>query len=280
MLLSLRLIREIHAELLPGARGSNRQPGEFRRTQNWIGPAGCNLMTATFVPPPVPEMLEALGDLEKYLYFEGPMVTLIHCGLAHAQFETIHPFLDGNGRVGRLLITFLLCQRKILHRPLLYLSLYLKRHRAQYYDRLMAVRTEKEWEAWLKFFLRGAAEVSQTATETARKILDLRESDRDILKSFRKSALVQRLFDYFFEQPMFNVRMVQKQLSCSYAKANQLVVQFEKLGLLKETTSWQRSRRYKFWPYLALFEEKPVDAAQGETTSDKAGQTSSGTVHG
>ena len=129
--LSLRLIREIHAELLRGARGGNREPGEFRRTQNWIGPTGCNLKTAIFVPPPVPEMKEAIGELEKFLHFEGPMPALIHCGLAHAQFETIHPFLDGNGRVGRLLIAFLLCERKILHRPLLYLSLYLKRHRSR-----------------------------------------------------------------------------------------------------------------------------------------------------
>ncbi len=259
--LSLRLIREIHAELLCGTRGSNREPGEFRRTQNWIGPAGCDLTTAAFVPPPVPEMNEAIGELEKFLHFEGLMPALIHCGLAHAQFETIHPFLDGNGRIGRLLITFLLCQRQILHRPLLYLSLYLKRHRSQYYDRLMAVRTDGDWEGWLKFFLRGVADVSRTATDTARKILTLRENGRKIiLETLANSNLAQRLFDYLFEQPMFNVRMVEKHLDCSFAKANQLVVQLESKGLLKETTGWQRNRRYKFGPYLALFEEKPVEA--------------------
>ncbi len=275
--LSLRLIRETHADLLHDARGSNRDPGEFRRTQNWIGPAGCNLMTATFVPPPVPEMQEALGQLESFLHFEGPMPVLIHCGLAHAQFETIHPFLDGNGRVGRLLITFLLCQRKVLQRPLLYLSLYLKRHRSQYYDRLMAIRVDGDWEGWLKFFLRGVAEVSQSATDTARKILELRESGRDILKRFRKSALVQRLFDYLFEQPIFNIRMAEKQLECSFAKANQLVVQFEELGLLKEMTGWQRNRKYKFWPYLDLFEDKPLERGQAQTIPEKTEQKDNAT---
>jgi Fic family protein len=279
--LSMRLIREIHAELLRGARGGNREPGEFRRTQNWIGPTGCSLMTATFVPPPVPEMKEAIGELEKFLHFEGLMPALIHCGLAHAQFETIHPFLDGNGRVGRLLIAFLLCERKILHRPLLYLSLYLKRHRSQYYDRLMASRSEGDWEGWLKFFLRGVAEVSQTATETGRKILTLREDGRKIiLRAFGNSALAQRLFDYLFEQPMFNVRMVEKHLGCSFAKANQLVVQMEAYRLLKETTGWQRNRRYKFWPYLDLFEEKSAHAAQVEWVPDKAIEPGSGTARG
>jgi len=279
--LSLRLIREIHDELLRGARGSNRQPGEFRTTQNWIGPAGCTLMTATFVPPPVPEMREALGDLEKFLHFEGTMPALIHCGLAHAQFETIHPFLDGNGRVGRLLITFLLCQRQILSRPLLYLSLYLKRHRSQYYDRLMAVRTDGDWEAWLTFFLRGAAEVSVSAAQTARKILSLREDGRKIfLKHFRNSTLAQRFFDFLFEQPMFNVRMVEKHLDCSFAKANQLVVQVEANGLLKETTGWQRNRRYKFWPYLALFEENSAVPDQPSPNGEKADQTDNESAQG
>lgn len=279
--LSLRLIREIHAELLRGARGGNREPGEFRRTQNWIGPAGCNLMTATFVPPPVPEMKEAIGELEKFLHFESPMPALIHCGLAHAQFETIHPFLDGNGRVGRLLITFLLCQRKILHRPLLYLSLYLKRHRSHYYDRLMAIRTDSDWEAWLKFFLRGIAEVSQTATETARKILVLREDGRKmILEAVGNSALAQRLFDYLFEQPMLNVRMVEKHLGCSFAKASQLVSLLEVGDFLKEITGWQRNRRYKFDPYLALFEDKPAHTGQGEPAADKAIEPSRGSAKG
>jgi Fic family protein len=252
--LSLRLIREIHAELLKDARGSDRDPGEFRRTQYWIGPAGCSLKTAAFVPPPVTEMKAALGDLEEFLHFDGPMPVLIHCGLAHAQFETIHPFLDGNGRVGRLLITFLLCQRRILQRPLLYLSLYLKAHRSQYYDRLTAIRVDGDWEGWLKFFLLGVGEVSQSATRTVQAILQLREDGRSMIERLRPSALAGRLFDFLFEQPIFSVRMVEKRLECSYVKANQLVLQLEELGLLKETTGWRRNRRYRFSPYLALFE--------------------------
>ena len=176
--LCLRLIREIHGELLAGGRGSERTPGEFRRSQNWIGPAGCTLSSATFVPPPVHEMHQALGNLEKFLYEGGSLPRLIHCGLVHAQFETIHPFLDGNGRVGRLLITFLLCQQGILHRPLLYLSYYLKGRRSEYYDRLDAVRRDGDWEGWLKFFLRGVYQVSESATSTARAILNLREQHR------------------------------------------------------------------------------------------------------
>lgn len=152
--LSLRLIREIHGKLLEGVRGSTRTPGEFRTKQNWIGPAGCTLSNATFVPPPVPEMQAALDNAEKFLH-DNSLPLLIQCGLAHAQFETIHPFLDGNGRVGRLLVTFLLCQKRALERPLLYLSHYLKEHRAEYYDRLMAIRNDGDWEEWLMFFVRG-----------------------------------------------------------------------------------------------------------------------------
>ena len=153
--LCLRLIKEIHHKLLDGVRGGDRYPGEFRKQQNWIGSPGCTLTTATFIPPPVSEMHQALNNLEKFLHDRDSFPALIHCGLAHAQFETIHPFVDGNGRVGRLLITFLLCQREILQKPLLYLSHYLKFHRSEYYDRLMAVRTDGNWEGWLKFFLKG-----------------------------------------------------------------------------------------------------------------------------
>ena len=143
--LCLRLIREIHNKLLYGVRGGDRTPGEFRKTQNWIGSSGCTLATATFVSPPVSEMLKVLNNLETFLHDRNSFPALIHCGLIHAQFETIHPFLDGNGRVGRLLITFLLCQREILQKPLLYLSSYLKLHRTEYYDRLMAVRKDGNW---------------------------------------------------------------------------------------------------------------------------------------
>lgn len=253
--LSLRLLREIHSELLKGTRGAHRTPGEFRRTQNWIGSAGANLSTATFVPPPVPEMKEALNKFEKFLH-DDSLPALIHTGLAHAQFETIHPFLDGNGRVGRLLITFLLCERKILNRPLLYLSHYLKRHRAEYYDRLMAIRSDGNWEAWLKFFLRGVGEVSQEAIETARRIFALRDENRRSINGNMGAGAGSglHLLDYLFEQPIISVRLVEQHLKSSFVTANKLVGQFIKLGILNETTGRRRNRRYSYTQYLALFE--------------------------
>ena len=270
--LSLRLIREIHEKLLSGVRGSHRDPGEFRRSQNWIGPDGCTLMTATYVPPPVPDMNEALGNLETFLHDEAHIPVLIRSAMAHAQFETIHPFLDGNGRVGRLLITFLLCHRGVLHRPLLYLSHYFKQHRAEYYDRLMAVRNDGNWEGWLKFFLRGVAEVSDDAVDTARNILNLRETTRQtVTRELLNSTAGLTLIDYLFERPMIAVKMAQQHLACSYVTANNLIIQFEKLGLLEEITGWKRNRRYRFRPYLDLFREPPVGtdgmpSTEGEST--------------
>ena len=253
--LSLRLIREIHAELLRDGRGSRFEAGVFRHSQNWIGPQGCTIMTAAFVPPPPHELLPALGEFEKFLHSEAPMPTLLQCGLAHAQFETIHPFLDGNGRVGRLLITFLLCQRGVLQKPLLYLSHYFKQHRAEYYDRLMAVRISGHWEEWLKFFLRGVLEVSTAATRTARQILALRESSRQtIVASLNNSTAGLQLLDFLFESPLLSIKAVEKRLDCSYVKANNLVLQFVKLGLLEEITGWQRNRRFRFKAYLDLFD--------------------------
>jgi len=255
----LRVIREIHSELLRGVRGSERTPGEFRRIQNGIGPEGCTLETATFVPPPVHEMTQALNQLERFLHEAESLPRLIHCGLVHAQFETIHPFLDGNGRVGRLLITLLLCQQGILQRPLLYLSYYLKAHRAQYYDRLNAVRREGDWEGWLKFFLRGVYEVSRSATNTARAILQLREEHRQRIAEPGGGGSFARLLDYLFEQPIVSVRMVEKKLGCAYVTAGKLVDQLVRLGLLKEITGRQRNRRYRYEPYLALFESSSSD---------------------
>ena len=281
--LSLRLIREIHGKLLEGVRGSHRTPGEFRTSQNWIGPPGCTLSAATFVPPPVHETHEALDNTEKFLH-DNSLPLLIQCGLVHAQFETIHPFLDGNGRVGRLLTTFLLCHRQALGRPLLYLSHYLKQHRAEYYDRLMAIRNDGDWEGWLKFFVRGVFEVSQKATETARNIMRLREEHRRVLsekllpekpttaapeslrsRHLRAFAGYSRdeggatpydllLLEYLFEQPIVTIRMVAQSLNCVFVTANKVVNRFVKLGLLEEVTGYQRNRRFRYAPYLALFE--------------------------
>lgn len=255
--LSLRHLREIHARLLTGVRGADLTPGEFRRSQNWIGSAGATLATATYVPPPVHEMQTALGDLEKFLYQTDRLPALIHCALAHAQFETIHPFLDGNGRVGRLLIGFLLCQQGILHRPLLYLSLYLKAHRAEYYDRLMAVRRDGDWEGWLKFFLRGVFQVSQSATETARTILTLREEHRHMVseKLGKRSGPGTNLLDILFQQPILSVDMAKERLGSSFVTANKLIERLVELGILREVTGGKRNRRYSYTAYLALFDE-------------------------
>jgi Fic family protein len=262
--LSLRVLKEIHERLMRGVRGGNLEPGEFRRSQNWIGSRGCTLAQATFVPPPVAEMNDAMGQFEIFLHNTAPMPVLIFCALAHAQFETIHPFLDGNGRVGRLLITFLLCQRGILRLPLLYLSHYLKQHRAEYYDRLMAIRTSGHWEQWVKFFLRGVAEVSNDATDTARKILELRENSRArIVGHIGNSVFALRLLDLLFLHPIASIKFIQEKLDCSYGKAAQLMEAFqaEPLALVEETTGFRRNRRFRFRPYLALFPEPPLQTA-------------------
>jgi Fic family protein len=255
--LSLRLIREIHDKLLHNVRGSERSPGEFRRSQNWIGPGGCTLQTATFVPPPPQELLTALGDLERFLHDEAPMPALIKVGLAHVQFETLHPFLDGNGRVGRLLITFLLCEKEILKRPLLYLSYYFRKNRLEYYDRLQAVRDHGDWEGWLKFFLRGVFEVSQEATETARKIVNLREQHRQILtqRLGRTTSAGLTLLESLYARPVISVQRVVEVTGLAYANANKLVARFEDLGLLTESSGRRRDRRFSYQPYLDLFSD-------------------------
>ena len=252
--LSLRLIREIHGQLLQGVRGHDKQPGEFRTSQNWLGPRGAPLSQAAFVPPPVHDMNEALDKFEKFLHTNDQLPILIHCGLAHAQFETIHPFLDGNGRVGRLLISFLLCERKILRWPMLYLSHYLKAHQAQYYDRLMAVRVEGDWEGWLKFFLRGLYEVSQAATQTSRAIVELRERHRQLIGESRTGSAGYQLIDELFRQPFTSIQIVADRLGCGYNKAHRLVDGLVHLEIMEEVTGRQRNRRFRYTPYLRLFE--------------------------
>ena len=274
--LSLRLIREIHGRLLENVRGQERQPGEFRTSQNWIGPTGCTLANAEFVPPPPHEMERALADFETFLHDRQTFPLLIHVGLAHAQFETIHPFLDGNGRVGRLLITLLLCERGVLQRPLLYLSYYFKAHRAQYYDRLTAIRNDGDWEGWLRFFLRGVSEVSQAAAHTARAILTLREEHRQQIAQGAAATNGLRLLDYLYEHPIVSIRMVQRHLDCAYVTAAHVVDDLERLGILKEITGQQRNRRYRYEPYLALFDHQELttpaedEAAPGQTTEGRA----------
>jgi len=259
---SVRLIREIHAELLRGARGSHLTPGELRRTQNWIGPAGCTLGNATFVPPPPHEVASALGALETFLHREDDLPLLVKIGLAHSQFETIHPFLDGNGRVGRLLVTFLLCERGVLVKPVLYLSHFFKRHRQEYYERLQAVRESGDFEGWLGFFLRGLAEVSVEAAGTARRILELREQHRSAITEQlgRAAGNGHRVLERLYEQPIMSVKDVQALLGTTFAGANQIVRRLTDLGVLSEVTGRSRHRRFRYDAYVKLFED---DAAQG-----------------
>ncbi len=254
--LSLRLLREIHAELLRGARGGERTPGEFRRSQNWIGPQGCTLADARFVPPPPEEAHAAMGDLESFLHDDDPMPLLVRTALVHAQFETIHPFLDGNGRMGRLLITFLLCVKGVLRRPTLYLSYDFKRRRQEYYDRLQAVREGRDVEGWVRFFLEGVRDVAREGTETARCIQKLREAHRALVTTrFKSSTAGFQLLDRLFEQPVVTVQLVQKLLGRSYPAANDLVERFETLGLLREISGGLRNRVFQYDPYIQIFGE-------------------------
>lgn len=215
------------------------------------------------------EMQDALDNFEKFLHEDNAFPALISCGLAHAQFETIHPFMDGNGRMGRLLITFLLMHRGVLRRPLLYLSLFLKRHRSEYYDRLMAVRDVGDWEGWLRFFLRGVAETAEEATRTSRDIITLRAVLRTVLQDNRLRFNAYRLLDLLFQRPVLNISLVKEALDISFSTANNLVEEFETNKLLAETTGGQRNRLYRFTPYLQLFEDQgaaPEDMTPAQIT--------------
>jgi Fic family protein len=252
---SVRLVKELHEKLMHGVRGSHLTPGELRRSQNWIGSGGATLKDALFIPPPPEEIPTALGDLEKFLHGHSEIPLLIQIGLAHAQFETIHPFLDGNGRVGRLLITFLLRQRNVVQKPVLYLSHFLKRHREEYYERLQATRDMGDWEGWLEFFLRGIAEVSEEATETARKILVLRETHREIITENlgRAAANGHRVLETLYRSPIINVKTVSEIGRTSFAAANELVRRLVMAGILKEMTGHRRNRSFRYDPYIELF---------------------------
>lgn len=250
--LCLRLISEIHAVLLEDGRGSNRNPGEFRTSQNWIGPAGCTLSNATFIPPTVPNMNIALEDLELFFYEEDDIPSLIKIALIHAQFESIHPFLDGNGRVGRLLITFWLCSEKILSQPLLYLSYYFKSNRIEYYDRLMAVRKAGDWEGWVKFFLRGVASVSDEATESAKLIIQLKEKYSQVLSEKTNNNYI-KLLDHLFETPFISKNSAAEFLQISYPTASAIIEEFVRQNILTDITPHQqRNKRYCFVEYVNI----------------------------
>ncbi len=251
---SVQLIREIHAELLQGVRGSHLTPGELRTSQNWIGAAGHSIYEAIFVPPPHHEVPQKLMELEQFLH-RAKLPLLIKVGLAHAQFETIHPFLDGNGRVGRLLITFLLCEQKVVQKPVLYLSYFFKQHRQQYYEELQSVRDAGTWEQWLVFFLHGIVEVSNQATDTARGIIALREEHRQVItENFgRASSNGHRVLEHLYERPIISVGDVQNLTGTTYTAANNLVNRMAAFGILHEFTGQARNRRFMYESYINLF---------------------------
>jgi Fic family protein len=253
--LSLRLIRETHGILLSGGRGANKMPGEFRISQNWIG--GSRPANAAFVPPPPNHVIECMGLLEKFLH-DDPVRTplLIKAALAHVQFETIHPFLDGNGRVGRLLITLLLCADGALAQPLLYLSLYFKTYRDAYYSLLQRVRREGAWEDWLDFFLAGVIDTTEQATRSAQRILELFRDDRErVEKIGRASASALRLHQTLQEKVMLSIPGAAKRLGLSQPTITASMRHLEQLGIVRERTGRRRNRMYVYDAYLKILEE-------------------------
>ncbi len=255
---SLRLIREMHERLMHGVRGDSMTPGEFRRSQNWIGPPGCTLADAAFVPPPVAEMTQALSDFEKYLHAPPVLPPLVRLALIHYQFEAIHPFLDGNGRIGRLLITLLLCVEGLLPQPLLYLSAFFERHRQEYYRLLMAVSQSGSWTPWIAYFLRGIAEQSSDAVKRANLLLSLRQRYREKMQSARSSALLLQMVDDLFSTPALDVSSASKRLNVTPRAAQLNVDKLIKSGILKEATGRRRNRIFVAAEIIDIIEAQEI----------------------
>lgn len=253
--LSNRLIREIHAVLLSRGRGSGKEPGEFRRSQNWIG--GSRPGDARFVPPPHTMVPACMAALERFLHAEDDGIpALVRAGLAHVQFETIHPFLDGNGRVGRLLITFLLCHAGVLREPLLYLSLYFKHHRDEYYDLLGQIRTDGDWEAWLAFFLDGVRETAEGADSTAQRVTTLFGDDRErILPAGRRAGSMLRVHDSLKARPVTSLPEVVRATGLTAPTAGSAMDGLVSLGIARELTGKRRNRVFAYDRYLAILNE-------------------------
>jgi Fic family protein len=258
--LSLRLLREVHAVLLTGTRGSEKTPGEFRHSQNWVG--GSRPGNARYVPPPAHEVMPALGALEKFLHDEPSRTpTLLKAGLAHAQFETIHPFLDGNGRIGRLLITLLFVAEGVLAEPLLYVSLYYRQHQAEYYERLQRIRTEGDWEGWMSFYLDGLAYVADQATATAGKLVRLFDDDRRaILGSTGKTQSTLHVFELLRRRAVLSIPAASKELSLSKPTVGKAVSELQKLGIAREITGKRRDRQFVYGKFVDIMYE---DTAPG-----------------
>ncbi|MTH79114.1 Fic family protein [Paracoccus aestuariivivens] len=253
--LSLRLIREMHERLLQSGRGGTKNPGEFRRSQNWIG--GSRPGNALFVPPPVTEMDACLDALERFMHErDSKLPALIKAGLLHVQFETIHPFLDGNGRIGRLLVTLYLCVNDVLRKPLLYLSLYLKTHRADYYRLLQEVRQYGNWEAWLDFFLTGVAETANQAFDAATRIVDLFKTDRErITAESDRPGSALRIHDLFQQNPFLTATQAVQNTGLSAPTVNAALADLERLGIVIEITGRRRRRVFSYQRYLAIISE-------------------------
>jgi Fic family protein len=259
--LSLRLVRELHARLTHGVRGEHATPGEFRRSQNWIGPPRSTLENAVYVPPPPEHLMEALGAWERFLHERDRRPDLVQCALMHEQFEAIHPFLDGNGRVGRLLITLFLIERGRLSQPLLYLSAYIEQHRHEYYDRLQAVRTDGDWSGWIRYFLAGVEEAASEGVGRAGKLMGLRERWRARLADHPKAV---QLIDALLVNPYMSVVRAQAILKVSNPTARQTVSRLEKLRILTEITGREGGRLYLARPVLQV-----IEATGGKPTHDR-----------
>jgi cell filamentation protein, protein adenylyltransferase len=266
--LSLRLFRELHKILLSDVRGKNWTPGEFRRSQNWIGPPGCTLMDATFVPPTPHEMVEALGQLEKYLHGSSNLPPLIRIALVHYQFEAIHPFLDGNGRIVRLLISLLLSHERLLPQPLLYLSAFFERRRNEYYRRLMDISREGKWREWIDFFLEGVVEQSNDAIQRTNRLLKLWQDYRNKLQEARSSALLLQLVDRLYETPVLSIPTAATFLKVTHRSAAKLIGKLIKANIITEVTKRERYRLYAALDIIATIEssqEQKSDTQKKDT---------------
>ena len=260
---SVRLVREIHERLMTGVRGDQATPGEFRTVQNWIGPAGCEKHQATYVPPPVPQMTEALYALETYLHADGGYPPLVRLALSHYQFEAIHPFLDGNGRVGRLLLVLMLVEQNLLPLPLLYLSAYFERHRQRYYDLLLGVSARGDWRSWVEFFLRGVASEARDAVGRAKRLQDLRQSWRERLTEVRVSAKLLEATDVLFQRPILTIPQLQDLLGVTYNTARGYVEKLQETGVLKQIGDEGYGRVYGA-PLILDAISAPIEAPAGE----------------
>ena len=248
-----RLIREIHAVLLGGVRGEEKNPGEFRQSQNWIGAQGSSLQTARYIPPNVEDMQVAVSELEKYINSDDSLDVLIQASLIHYQFETIHPFLDGNGRVGRLLITLFLMEKQALGSPSLYISYYLKKNRIEYYDRMSEVRNKDNYEQWIKFFLRAVRESADESVDTIKKLSALHEQNLAVIESMGRAAKNARiLFSYLEQHPIIDIRKTADELGMAFNTVSSAVKRFEECGILRQTNNASRNRVFEYEGYLEI----------------------------